>query len=302
MKSTRRFLHFILPLPLVLALCPVFCRAAVIVTDDIGRAVVLDAPACRIVPLYGAFSELILSLGAGHCLAARTAADAKLPELVGLPVIGTHMRPNPELIAVLKPDVILHLAGRQEAYIHTDALRSLGLTVLAFTLDSFEDMFRVTKTLGLLLDRKEQAEARVREWKDRLASLKQSIPAGAPVRVFYEARYPNLLAAGGKGITRDIIAAAGGENVTREAKKLVRFSEEALLMADPDVYIVQQGPMNPAPPPPSARPHYRGLAAVRAEHVIYVDEHRYARPGPRSIDAAEELAAKIRAVRTGEKP
>ncbi|MDR2054862.1 MAG: ABC transporter substrate-binding protein [Desulfovibrio sp.] len=292
MKNFLLFFLCLLPLP----------AHALTIRDDLGRAATLDGPAQRVIALYGAFSELILALEAGHCLAARTAADGDLPELEALPVIGTHMRPNPELIVALRPDMVLQLAGRQEAQIQTEALRALGLNVLTFTLESFEDIFRVTEKLGLLLDRRPQAGERVRDWKARLAALGKCRRGRAPVRVFYEVRYPNLLAAGGKGIVQEIIAAAGGENVVREPKKLVRYSEEALIQAGPEVYIIQQGPMNPAAPPPRLRPHYRDLAAVRAGCVLYVDEKRFARPGPRAVAAAEELARRLRLVADGLAP
>jgi iron complex transport system substrate-binding protein len=261
--------------------------------DDAGRVFSLDSPATRVIALYGAFNEIILALEAGERLAARTAADDDLPELGGLPVIGTHMRPNPELIVAQQPDLVLQLAGRQEVLTQTDALRALGITVLTFNLDSFEDLFRVTEKLGLLLDCLPRAQARVKEWKSRLSALEAEVSAasqGKRVRVFYEVRYPNLLAAGGKGIVQDIITVAGGENVVQEPKKLARYSEEALVALDPEAYIIQTGPMNPCAPPPQARPHYRGLAAVRAGRVLYVEEKRFARPGPRAIDAAEDLA------------
>jgi iron complex transport system substrate-binding protein len=286
---------------LLLCLAPLPARALT-VTDDFGRAATLRAPAKRVIALYGAFNELILALEAGHCLAARTAADGDLPGLENLPVIGTHMRPNPELIVALRPDVVLQLAGRQEAQIQTEALRALNLNVLTFTMESFEDIFRVAGKLGLLLDRRAQAGDRVRDWEARLAALRESRRERAPVRVFYEARYPNLLAAGGRGIVQEIIAAAGGENVVREQKKLVRYSEEALILAGPDVYIIQRGPMNPDAPPPDLRPHYRDLAAVRAGRVLYVDEKCFARPGPRAVAAAEELSRRLRLVAGGHAP
>lgn len=75
------------------------------VTDDAGVTVTLDKPATRIIALYGAYNELLLALDARAVLVARTVADARLPalaELADLPVIGTHMRPNAELIVAAK--------------------------------------------------------------------------------------------------------------------------------------------------------------------------------------------------------
>jgi iron complex transport system substrate-binding protein len=71
---------------------------------------------------------------------------------------------------------------------------------------------------------------------------------------------------------------------------MVQYSIEALLLEDPDVYILQTGPMNRSPMDPRERIHFKRLRAVRSQRVLRVDEHLYSRPGPRAVDAVEELA------------
>ena len=263
--------------------------APIEVVDDTGVTLTLDKPAERIIALYGAYNELLLALDARDLLVARTVADAHLPELAGLPAIGTHMRPNAELIVAQKPDLVLQLAGRREALLQTEALRKLGINVLTFEMDSFDKMFDVLEKLGRLTGRERKAAGLIRDRRARLATLRARHAGEKPVRVFYEVRYPNLLAAGQGSIVNEIIAAAGGENVVADDKKLVRFNEEALILADPDAYLIQKGPMNPDPQPLSERAHYRDLRAVRTGRVLVVDEDRFARPGPRAVEAAEEL-------------
>ena len=264
--------------------------APIVITDDTGTTLTLDQPARRIIALYGAFNEIFLALGAGDLLVARTAADGNLPELAALPAIGTHMRPNAELVLAQRPDVVVQLEGRSEAQTQTENLRSLGLNVLTFEVNSFERLFEVTLLLGQLAGRDEQAAALVSGWKARMDALRNRTAGRPRARIFYEVRYPNLLAAGRGGISSEILTLAGGENVVTDSKKLVRFSEEALIAADPDVYLMQQGPMNPAPAPLAERDHFKGLRAVREGRVLVVDEERFARPGPRALDAVEELA------------
>ena len=275
---------------LLTGLNPAPVQAAPIeVVDDTGVTLTLDKPAERIIALYGAYNELLLALDARDLLVARTGADAHLPELAGLPAIGTHMRPNAELIVAQKPDLVLQLAGRREALLQTEALRKLGINVLTFEMDSFDKMFDVLEKLGRLTGREQKAAGLIRDWRARLATLRARHAGEKPVRVFYEVRYPNLLAAGQGSIVNEIIAVAGGENVVADDKKLVRFNEEALILADPDAYLTQKGPMNPDPQPLSERAHYRDLRAVRTGRVLVVDEDRFARPGPRAVEAAEEL-------------
>lgn len=264
--------------------------APIEVTDDTGHTLRLEKPARRIIPLYGAFGEMLLALGCGDRIVGRTDADAAVPELARLPAVGTHMRPNTELVAGARPDLVLQMSGRGEALLQTETLRKLGVPVLSFEVNSFAQLFRVMEELGRLCGREAEAAALVAGWKARLDALAAQNAGKKPWRMFYEARYPNLLAAGRGGIVSEIMALAGGENVVSEKRKLARLNEEAVILADPEVYLVQRGPMNPAPQPLAERPHFRGLGAVRAGRTLEVDEALFSRPGPRSVEAAELLA------------
>ena len=74
----RRLRALLTMLPLLFALLPprAVCATDISVTDDTGRTVRLQEPAKRVISLYGAFNEILLSLGLGERIIARTAADA----------------------------------------------------------------------------------------------------------------------------------------------------------------------------------------------------------------------------------
>lgn len=112
-------------------------------------------------------------------------------------------------------------------------------------------------------------------------------------RVFFEARYPTLLAAGERSMVSEIIVRAGGENCVKAPDKLVRLGEEEPLRLAPDIYLIQHGPMNPQPVPMDQRPLFRTLACVGAGEVHAVDQKIFSRPGPRNIEAVRQLAAII---------
>lgn len=268
-------------------MCAGLCHSAE-VTDDFGRSVTLARPARRIICLYGAFNEILLALGAKNQITARTAADKDVPELAHLPAIGTHMRPNAELILAAKPDVVIQLAGRAEADLQTTQLRQLGVKTLSFRLNSFNDLFNVTLKLGQITGHEQAARDLVRDWRERLEKIKK--PACRPL-IYYEIREPLLLAAGKGGIVNDIIEAAGGVNAVAKPEKLVRYNEEALLLANPDFCITQKGPMNQAPREISERPNLASVKCSKPGRNIVVSERLFARPGPLSVKAAEDLAA-----------
>lgn len=257
-----------------------------VIEDALKNKSVFTSPPKRIVALYGALNEILLALGARDAIAARTKADEAIAAIKSLPSIGTHMRPNPELIMAQAPDLILQLKGRGEAGRDLDVFRERGINVLALSIESFADLFDVTLKLGRILNKEEKAAELVRGWKERLDALSKKMRNERP-KVFYEARHPNLLTAGSAGMVNEIIKAAGGKNVIDLPKKLVRVSEEILYTKDPDAYVIQKGPMNPNASGLKERDGFKNLRA--AEKVLIVDELKFARPGPGSVEAAELL-------------
>ena len=266
-------------------------RAEIAVEDDLGRVVRLEAPARRIIALYGAFNEMLAGMGLEDRIVARTKTDRFPPSIVDKPSIGTHMRPNTELVVGLKPDLVLQMAGRKEAADAVEALEQFGIKTAVFKAETFQELYSIIKRLGILTAGEKQAENLIQTLNGRLDRIANLVGSRSTrPRVFFEVRYPNLLAAGRSSIVNDIIEKAGGENCVDSPKKLVRLSEERLLELSPEVYIVQKGPMNPSPIPPGERAHYQALQAVRQGQVHIVDEQEFSRPGPRNVEAVEALA------------
>lgn len=266
--------------------------------DDLGREVRLERPARRVVGLYSALNESVAAMGLGERLVARTSADDWPAWIRDLPAVGTHMRPNVELVLAARPDVVLQMGGRDEALLTVQQIEAHGIPAAVFTPRSVEEVFGVLRRLGALLGDARAAEELEASMRARLRDVAASLdPQARRPRVFFEVRYPNLLAAGRASIVDDVIRLAGGENCVDVDKKLVRLGEEALLGLDPDVYLVQEGPMNKNPSAPDERPLFRSLSAVRKNRVLLVDEALFSRPGPRIVQAVEHLAAYLRGLR-----
>ena len=264
---------------------------AVTITDDFGTVITLDKPARRIIGLYGAFNEILANMGLTDRIIARTRADTFSPAITAKPSIGTHMRPNVEMVVGLKPDLVLQMAGRKGISEPLNAIEGHGIPTGLFRVRTMDELYALITRLGVITGEEDRANELVRSMRQRIAAVQLRLGPD-PVRpeVFFEVRYPNLLAAGQGSIVSDIIDLAGGTNCVALDKKLVRLSEEELVGLNPDVYLVQKGPMNPNPVPVEQRSHFRTIRAVGAGRVLEVDEHLFSRPGPESVTAVEMLA------------
>lgn len=281
--------------PLVLLLwvvVPEPVGAAIRVVDDHGEVIVLRKPAQRIVSLYGAYSEILFAMGLGDRLVGRTRGDRFPEAILEKPSVGTHLRPNIELVVGLAPDLVLQAGGEKYGHEVIRQIHKTGFPVAFFRPLTFADLFSVIHRLGKLTGAERAASALVDRLQGRLHKVQATL-ASARRRpaVFFEVRYPNLLGAGRASFVNDVIEKAGGTNCLRQEKKLVRINIETLVARDPEAYVVQTGPMNKNPGNPRLRPNFQVLPAVRKGRVLMVDERLFSRPGPRSVEAVERLAA-----------
>jgi iron complex transport system substrate-binding protein len=264
------------------------------IVDDLGQKISLTQPAKRIIPLYGAFSEMLFAAGAGGQVIARTQADNFPPELIKLPSVGTHMRPNFEMILGFKPDLVIQSATRTEEVPEISRLVESGIPVAVFAPKTFQDIFSVIERLGILSGHPESASAFASSLLHRLETVQGKLKGiENKQRVFFEIRAEPLTGAGRGSIVYEILKSAGAENVLKNEKAIVQYNLEALLFENPDTYIVQQGPMNKNPMDPRKRSHFDRLKCVREGRIVFADEFIYSRPGPRCVDAVEQLAAAL---------
>jgi iron complex transport system substrate-binding protein len=292
MSKIRNHIIYLFLVWVILVTTSVASAAEVRVTDDLGQVIILKEPAQRIISLYGAYSEILFAIGAGDKLVARTMGDRFPPSILDKPSVGTHLRPNMELVLGLQPDLIIHAQGRKHGHEVIRQIQQKGLTVAVFQPRNFSELFSVIERLGILTGKVANAQALVNEQRSRLRQIDSRLAKSKDrPKVFFEVRYPNLLGAGQGSMVNDVILKAGGVNCLPNEKKLVRINIETLVDYDPDVYLVQRGPMNRSPGRPESRPNFQVLKAVQQGRVFFVDEYIFSRPGPRAVEAVEQLAA-----------
>ena len=192
---------------------PVVAADRVQIADDTGVRIELDKPAARIIALYGAYNEILGALGIESKIVARTKADRLPPSIRTKPSIGTHMRPNVEMVLALKPDLVIQGGGRREAMAPVSQLRNEGVPVAVFSPTSFKQFFSVVHRIGILTGTRDRAAKLILNMKARLDAVTAAVSGVTrKPRVFFEVRYPNLLAAGRNSLVDDVIRHAGGVN------------------------------------------------------------------------------------------
>lgn len=266
-----------------------------ILTDDLGRRVTLPAPPTRIVSLAPSVTELLFALGLGERVVGVTRWCDYPAAAKALPKVGD-LTLSEELIAALRPDLIVGDVSLERPFL--ERLDRLGWPVLAVGPRRVADVASVLELLGRAAGEPEAGAREAARYRARLETLAREGEAnarrpGGRVRVFLLLDPDQLYTAGPGTFLDELVRLAGGRNVAEQAKSpWPLFSEEALLLADPQVVVATS---------PSAgftgRPRWQGISAVRAGKVYQVDPDLLSRPGPRLLDGLAFLITAVRGKR-----
>jgi iron complex transport system substrate-binding protein len=254
----------------------------------------------RIVSTSPNITEALFALGLGPHVVGVSNYCEYPPEVKGLPKVGTFLRPDPELIARLRPDlVILHKLSNDVG----DRLNALHIRYAVVDRGGLTDAFMEIQQIGTAAGVSAQADALVAKMRSRLDQIRsQSLKEKKPSVVFVIGREPGtlsgLILVGRDLFLNDLIEVAGGTNpIAKDSSQpYPHVSLETILRINPDV-LIDMGDMGA-----SAQERERkavedqnlwkqvsNLSAVKNDHVYSLTSTAFVVPGPRVIEAAEIL-------------
>lgn len=266
------------------------------VRDDQGRAVTLAAPARRAITAAPHATELVYAAGAGRYLAGTAQGSDYPPAAHALPSIGDSLRPNLERAAALRPDLLIAWQPAVPDPL-CQLMQRLGVPVYYSDPRTLAAVADAVENLGRLFGTEAQAAPAAAALRARLAALAARYAGRRPVRVFIQAGLQPIYTLSGASIVSDAVRLCGGVNVFAAAPILApQISLESVLAARPDAVVA--GTLGAADTRASLQAwQQRGLPAALRGHVFGIDADSLYRPGPRLVDATEQLCAALDSVR-----
>lgn len=270
-------------------LAPALAAAATEVRDDLGHTTVFATPPQRIVSLLPSLTETVCELGAcGRLVGVDRYANFP-PQVNALPKVGGMDDTNIELIASLKPDVVLVAVSSRVS----ERLRALGLKVVALEPRSYKDVQRVLATLGQVLGVPD-AQRVWRHIEAGVAAAASSVPPAARgVRVYYEVA-SGLWAAGTVSFMGETLTRLGAGNIIpADLGPFPKINPEFVVKANPGLIMV--GSRNAEGLP--QRPGWDRIEAVKRGRICVFKPDEgdiLSRPGPRMAEAAQIMARCLR--------
>jgi iron complex transport system substrate-binding protein len=262
---------------------------AIEIKDDLGQITTLTAPPQRVVSLLPSLTETVCELGACARLVGVDRYSNHPASVNALPKLGGLDDTNVEMIAALKPDVVLLATASRVS----ERLRALGLKVIALEPRSYKDVQRVLNTLGQVLGVSDAQ--RVWRYIDAgVSAAAASVPPSARgIRVYYEVA-SGLWAAGESSFMGETLTRLGAGNIIpAQLGPFPKINPEYVVKANPGLIMIgTRGAEGLA-----ARPGWDRIDAIRRGRVcVFKPEEGdiLSRPGPRMAEAAQIMARCLR--------
>jgi ABC-type hemin transport system substrate-binding protein len=230
----------------------------------------------RVVTLSPNLTEIVFAIGAGNDVVATDDYSDDPPAAKRLPKVGG-VQPSLERIVAAKPDLVLAPAIADYASLSA-ALKANHIPIEIIRTDRIAEVIPVMQRLGKELEAPKTDDV-VRAIRDGLARATRK-RARSP-RILFVAWADPLYVGGRETFIDDLFAVTGAQNAV-QVKKWPQYSVESVLASPPDI-VLYTNHVDIAPLLRAA-PELRNRAMI-----VAIDENRYARPGPRVVDAAADL-------------
>lgn len=262
--------------------------------DDLGRTVTIDQIPQRIISLAPSNTEILFALGLDDRVVGVTEYCNYPEAATGKPKVGGFSTVDIEKVVSLEPDLVL--ATRIHGKTVIPALEELGLTVVALTPSSLDDVLNSITLVGRLTGQRKESSQLVNSLRTRIenvASKTRNLPPNQRPRVLYLTWHDPLMTAGTGTLADDIISKAGGQNIAHDISGDKAIDLETVIHRDPEVIIASVG-MGTGEDLPwqyvKTEPRLEDTQALVNKRVYRIDGDTIHRPGPRVIHALELMA------------
>ena len=266
------------------------------VTDDLGRTVMLPVKITRAVSLAPNLTENIFAVGAGDRLVGVTTFCNYPAEAKSIQKVGDTISPNLETIVAIKPDVVLvSTASQIEAF--KNILEQNGIAVYVTNPDSIEGMLANLQQLGDLFGTRDKADELVSRLQQRISNVQKGVAGSDKPKVFIQIEKEPLFTVGKQSFITVVVEKAGSESVTSNIETpYPKLSKETASTLNPDAIILSVSDDNL-----EANEVFKNSPAVKKGRIFNVDVDLLSRPGPRLVDALEQIARDLHPDKFGER-
>jgi iron complex transport system substrate-binding protein len=204
-------------------------------------AVCLQAAPQRIVSTFPSITETLFAIGAGDRVVGVSDYCRFPPAVLALPKVGGFSKPDPEKIALLRPDLVI--IDKYAAAL-AERLSALKLHYLGVQLGSLADVYTMIHDIGAATGLEQRAEKLNSDIRQSLEAVRaRNAKSGSrPSALIVMGRTPGqltgIIAVGRRTYLGELLEMAGGTNALEDTPiPYPHISLETVVLRNPDVII-----------------------------------------------------------------
>lgn len=289
--KTRNILSLLTALALALT-APAAVAEGLTLTDMADREIALESPATRVIALNPADCEILYALGAEDVLVGRGEYCNYPGDVTELPSVNSGAETNIEQILALEPQAII-MSKMAQTVEQVEALEAAGVRVIISDAQDLAGVYDAIAMLGELTGRQEAAAALAEEMQAGFDALREKAEVTGKT-VYFEVSPLEwgLWTSGADTFLDELAQIVGLTNAFSDVTGWAEISQEQVLARDPDYIVTTAAYYGEGELPVDeivAREGWQDLKAVKNGAVYNADADMTSRPGPRLLDAAQDL-------------
>ena len=278
------------------ALLMVSAFASAVTVKDAKGEFTLDKIPSRVVALEYSFVDALAQVGVSPVgVADDNKVDRILPQvrekIAAWQSVGTRSQPSLEVIASLKPDLIIADPSRHTAVF--EELKKIAPTVMFDSRhESYQENLETAQKIGDLVGKSSEMKAKINEHNDYIANIAKNLGVQGKKASFGTSREDKFNIQNDNGYVGSFLTTLGfAPTKLNGDQAFVEINLEQLVMEKPEYLFIAHYRDESIARKWEAEPLWKAIPAVKANHVYSVDADMWARG--RGLEASKIMAKQI---------
>ena len=270
--------------------------ASAVTVKDAKGEFTLDKTPSRVVALEYSFVDALAQVGVSPVgVADDNKVDRILPQvrekIAAWQSVGTRSQPSLEVIASLKPDLIIADPSRHTAVF--EELKKIAPTVMFDSRhESYQENIETAQKIGDLVGKSSEMKAKINEHNDYIANIAKNLGVQGKKASFGTSREDKFNIQNDNGYVGSFLTTLGfAPTKLNSDQAFVEINLEQLVMEKPEYLFIAHYRDESIARKWEAEPLWKAIPAVKANHVYSVDADMWARG--RGLEASKIMAKQI---------
>ena len=270
--------------------------ASAVTVKDAKGEFTLDKTPSRVVVLEYSFVDALAQVGVSPVgVADDNKIDRILPQvrekIAAWQSVGTRSQPSLEVIASLKPDLIIADPSRHTAVF--EELKKIAPTVMFDSRhESYQENLETAQKIGDLVGKSSEMKAKINEHNNYIANIAKNLGVQGKKASFGTSREDKFNIQNDNGYVGSFLTTLGfAPTKLNSDQAFVEINLEQLVMEKPEYLFIAHYRDESIARKWEAEPLWKAIPAVKANHVYSVDSDMWARG--RGLEASKIMAKQI---------